>query len=84
MNKTSTPSTAAISSTASRASLVSICTMVRSASLACCRYSVKDGMGLKRERAMGEPKPRLPWGGNLALCTSWRASSAVRRRGTRI
>lgn len=83
MKSTSMPSTAAMSSTTSRASRVSICTMVRRASLACCRYSVKDGMGLKRSGAMGEPKPRRPMGGNLAAWTSSLACSTVRSSGTR-
>lgn len=58
--------------------------MVRMASLACCKYSVKDGTGVKRERAMGEPNPRLPTGGNLALSTISRACAAERSNGTRI
>ena len=83
MKRTSMPSTAAISFTASRASRVSIWTMVKRASLACCRYSVKVGMGWKRSALRGEPKPRRPTGGNLAAWTSSLACSTVRSNGTR-
>jgi hypothetical protein len=78
------PSTAAISSTESRASWVSIWTMVRRLSLACWRYSVMLGLGLKRSMAKGEPKPRRPRGGNFEARTRSLASWAVRSRGTRI
>lgn len=83
MNKASTPSTAAIPSTASRASFVSIWIIVTSVSFACWRYSVRVGMGLNLSMASSDPKPRSPAGGNLAARTICFASSTVLTRGTR-
>ena len=67
--------------TFSRASFVSIWTIVNKASLACCRYSTPDTSPVD-SMANGLPNPRLPTGGNLDDSTSLSASSAVYKRGT--
>ena len=69
--------------TFSKASFVSICTIVTSASFACCRYSVvvcPPNFSIGN----GDPNPLDPLGGNFAESTSFFASSAVYRRGTMI
>lgn len=63
------------------ASFVSICTMVTSASFASSRYSAVV-CWLNFSIGNGDPKPRVPKGGNFADETRRRASSAVYRSGT--
>lgn len=62
--------------TFAKASLVSICAIVTKASFASIKYSTVlwlENLPIGK----GEPKPRVPCGGNLADETSFRASSAV-------
>lgn len=67
--------------TFSKASLVSVCTIVTKFSSACCKYSAAVWMP-NFSIGNGEPKPRWPAGGNLADWTSFLASFSSWRRGT--
>ena len=69
--------------TFSSASCVSIWTIVTNPSFACCKYAVLS-LRPKRSWVNGLPNPRWPIGGNLAVLTSLRPSSAVLSRGTMI